>query len=64
MECYIVHKSKQQTGDGLFIYNFENIPQPGYIKIHNLFMENDKDAIKRAEKMVGKDVADFRILEG
>ena len=62
MEQLIIKKSKEKTIDGLYVYNFENIPQ-GYIKVCNLFMDSDNKAIKRAEKMAGPDNYDYRIVE-
>ncbi len=61
MEQIIIKKSQQATLDGLYVYNFENIPQ-GYIKINNMFLPDDKAAIKRAEKIAGVDTFDFRII--
>ncbi len=52
MNIYKLLKVPAKTSDGLSIYNFSQIPQDGYIKIANLFFKSDKQALKRAAKLV------------
>ena len=52
MTKYEILKTKKATSDGLHIYNFQQIPQTGYIKVHHLFGENDKKMLQRATKML------------
>jgi hypothetical protein len=58
----IITKSKEKTKDGLYVYGFDQIPQKSYIKIHNLFLKNDEEAIDRAEKILNnKEIHIFTI---
>jgi spore germination protein YaaH len=56
-----IARSKGKTTDGFYVYNFENIPQ-GYIKVCNLFLRNDNEALTRAKKMAGDN--EYEVIEG
>ena len=45
-----IPKSAEQTTDGTYLYNFEQIPQ-GYVKVCNMFFATDKEALRFAEKL-------------
>ncbi len=50
---YTLTKSKQKTSDNLYIYNFQQIPQEkNYIKIYNLFFENDEQAKSKVASLL------------
>jgi hypothetical protein len=52
MKNFTVFKTKEATSDGLHVYNFTQIPQNDYVKIHNLFGKDDKAILKKASKML------------
>jgi hypothetical protein len=59
-----ITKTKEKTDDNKHIYNFERIKQNGYIKINNLFMDSDTQALKFAEKLNKNNPKDnFKIIE-
>ena len=52
MQTYTIKKVSVLTEAG-YIYNFENFPQDNlYIKICNLFLPNDRKAIKRGQEIL------------
>ena len=52
MNIYTITKSQFPTDAG-YIYNFEDLPQDNlYIKICNLFLPDDKKAIKRGKEIL------------
>ncbi len=52
MNTYTITKSQFPTDAG-YIYNFEKFPQDNlYIKICNLFLPDDKKAIKRGKEIL------------
>ena len=52
MQEYTIKKVSVLTDAG-YIYNFENFPQDNlYIKICNLFLPDDKKAIKRGKEIL------------
>lgn len=52
MQKYVVLRSTRPTSDGLYLYNFQQIPQAGYIKVHNLFGKADAKMLKKASAML------------
>ena len=61
MNIYTITKSQFPTDAG-YIYNFENFPQDNlYIKICNLFLPNDRKAIKRGQEILQDNTAQINI---
>ena len=51
-DIYTIKKVSVETNAG-YIYNFEQLPQDNlYIKICNLFLPDDKKAIKRGKEIL------------
>ena len=51
-DVYTIKKVSVQTEAG-YIYNFEDLPQDNlYLKIRNLFLPNDRKAIKRGQEIL------------
>lgn len=60
---YTIKKSTNQTKDGFYIYNFQDIPQEHcYIKIHNLFLKNDKQAKSKAAQILQSTNFDIKFV--
>lgn len=60
---YNVIKYNQPLNDGNYIYNFEGLPQDhNYVKVHNLFLKEDKRAIKHACNILGNLNANIKII--
>jgi len=61
MQEYTIKKVSVLTDAG-YIYNFENFPQDNlYIKICNLFLPNDRKAIKRGQEILQDKQAQINI---
>ena len=61
MQTYTIRKVSVETDAG-YIYNFENFPQDNlYIKICNLFLPNDRKAIKRGQEILQDNTAQINI---
>ena len=61
MQTYTITKSLYETERG-YIYNFENLPQNiYYLKIRNLFLPNDRKAIKRGKEILQDTQAQINI---
>ena len=61
MNTYTIRKVSVETDAG-YIYNFENFPQDNlYIKICNLFLPNDRKAIKRGQEILQDNTAQINI---
>ena len=61
MNTYTIRKVSVETDAG-YIYNFENFPQDNlYIKICNLFLPNDRKAIKRGQEILQDKTAQINI---
>ncbi len=61
MQTYTIKKVSVLTEAG-YIYNFENFPQDNlYIKICNLFLPNDRKAIKRGQEILQDKQAQINI---
>jgi len=61
MQTYTIRKVSVETDAG-YIYNFENFPQDNlYIKICNLFLPNDRKAIKRGKEILQDKTAQINI---
>ena len=60
-DIYTIKKVSVETNAG-YIYNFENFPQDNlYIKICNLFLPNDRKAIKRGQEILQDKQAQINI---
>jgi len=60
-DIYTIKKVSVETNAG-YIYNFENFPQDNlYIKICNLFLPNDRKAIKRGKEILQDKQAQINI---
>ena len=61
MNTYTIRKVSVETDAG-YIYNFEKFPQDNlYIKICNLFLPNDRKAIKRGQEILQDKTAQINI---
>ena len=62
MQVYTITKSRYPDCAGLYIYNFEQLPQENlYIKICSLFLPSDKKAIKRGNEILQDEQAQINI---
>ena len=53
MQVYTITKSQYPDDAGLYIYNFEELPQENlYLKICSLFLSSDSQAIKRGQDIL------------
>ena len=53
MQIYTITKAQYPDDAGLYIYNFEELPQDNlYLKICNLFLPSDRQAIKRGKEIL------------
>ena len=60
-DVYTIKKVSVQTEAG-YIYNFEDLPQDNlYLKIRNLFLPNDRKAIKRGQEILQDNTAQINI---
>ena len=61
MQVYTIKKVSVETEAG-YIYNFEDLPQDNlYLKICNLFLPNDRKAIKRGQDILQDKQAQLNI---
>ncbi|ANS05474.1 hypothetical protein [uncultured phage_Deep1-GF2-KM23-C739] len=61
MQTYTIKKVSVETEAG-FIYNFEDLPQDNiFLKIRNLFLPNDRKAIKRGQEILQDNQAQINI---
>ena len=61
MQTYTIRKVSVETDAG-YIYNFENFPQDNlYLKICNLFLPSDRQAIKRGQQILQDKQAQINI---
>ena len=61
MQTYTIKKVSVETEAG-FIYNFEDLPQDNiFLKIRNLFLPNDRKAIKRGQEILQDSQAQINI---
>lgn len=62
MQTYTITKSRYPDCAGLYIYNFEQLPQKNlYIKICSLFLPSDTKAIKRGNEILQDEQAQINI---
>ena len=60
-DVYTIKKVSVETEAG-YIYNFEDLPQDNlYLKIRNLFLPNDRKAIKRGHEILQDNTAQINI---
>ena len=60
-DVYTIKKVSVETEAG-YIYNFEDLPQDNlYLKIRNLFLPNDRKAIKRGQEILQDNTAQINI---
>ena len=60
-DVYTIKKVSVETEAG-YIYNFEDLPQDNlYLKIRNLFLPNDRKAIKRGQEILQNENAQLNI---
>ena len=61
MQTYTIKKVSVETDAG-YIYNFEDLPQDNlYLKICNLFLPSDRQAIKRGQDILQDSQAQLNI---
>lgn len=44
-------------------YNFQDIPQSGYIKVHNIRCSTDRKAINLAKRLIGDKSAKIEVIK-